>query len=439
MSALERARDRFAAPFEAFQRGLGAEPGWLASLRRASLAHFAEQGLPTTRWEDWRYTSLAPLANERFELAARETPRPEWDEALAGAAPKFACSEYVFAGGRFEPSVSTPGALTGDVHVASLARMLRESPERLEARLGRLVDAKAHPFAALNTAYFGDGAVLFAPENARSAQPMHVVFAAVPGRVQHPRVLIVAAPGSRVVLIQDHVSLGDGASFTNALTEVHVGPGAHVEWVLVQRENASGFHTSGLHVRLERDARFEAHTLSLGGRLVRNDVRAELAGEGAECSLQGLFVGDGEQLLDNHTTVDHAVPHGTSRELYKGILRGSARGVFRGRVIVRPDAQQTSADQQNPNLLLSDAARVNTRPQLEIHADDVKCSHGSSIGQIDPDALFYLRSRGIGEPAARALLTRGFAAEVLRALPVAALGEALAERLDAGALAEEGA
>jgi Fe-S cluster assembly protein SufD len=239
----------------------------------------------------------------------------------------------------------------------------------------------------------------------------------------------VAEPGSRLRVIQDHVSLGGAGGLTNSVTEVVVGQGARVDFVLLQREADDAFAVSNLAARLERDAHFHAHTITLGGRFVRNDLTAVLADEGAECSLQGLFVGGGEQVIDNHTLVDHAMPRGISRELYKGILGGRSRGVFRGRVVVRPAAQKTDARQSNPNLLIGAGAEIDSKPQLEIHADDVKCSHGSSIGQLDEDSVFYVRSRGLGEDAARDLLTRGFAREILAGLPVPALGDGLDELL----------
>ena len=230
-------------------------------------------------------------------------------------------------------------------------------------------------------------------------------------------------------MVLDFASLGAAPHFTNAVIEVDVGPNASVELVLVQRESDAAFHVSLLRARVERDARFESHSVTLGGALVRNDLEIALVGEGADCTLRGLFAGNGSQRLDNHTLVDHAVPLGTSRELYKGILGGKSRGVFRGRVLVRPNAQKTDASQSNPNLLVSNTAEIDTKPQLEIYADDVKCNHGATIGQLDADALFYLRSRGIDERAAREVLTRGFAGEILAGLPVGELEAPLTELL----------
>jgi len=260
--------------------------------------------------------------------------------------------------------------------------------------------------------------------------------------VSHPRLLVVAGAESHATVIQDHVSLGRSRGFTNAVTEVFVGEAASLELVVLQRESPEQTHIANLAGKLERNARFTSHVVTLGGALVRNDLNVVLADEGAEATANGLFVATGEQLVDNHTTLDHAMPHGTSRELYKGILGGNSRGVFRGRVIVRPDAQHTCAEQSNPTLLLSDAARINSVPQLEIHADNVKCSHGAAIGQLAKDALFYLRCRGIGEDRAREMLSRGFASEVTRAISVVPLRDEIdllvAEALE-GSARREGA
>jgi Fe-S cluster assembly protein SufD len=426
MSALEAARDHFVSEHRAFVAARGGEPAWLAGHRRDALAAFAARGLPSTREEEWRYTSLAPLAALPFALA--EPARLDRAVLEELAAPLFACSLYAYANGRALPELSSAPGLPGGARCDSLAALLGDAASPGEARRDHYVAIKAHPFAALNAAFASDGAVVRAQRGVAFEQPLHLVFASVTGerpQVTHPRVVVVAEAGSRMTIVQDHVSVGDAPGFTNAVTEVHVGTGAQVHWVLLQREHDAHFHVSNLSVRQERDSRFSAHTLTLGGRLVRNDAGVLLAGEGAECQLDGLFVGGGTSVLDNHTEVDHAVPHGTSRELYKGVLGGAARGVFRGRVIVRPDAQKTEASQSNANLLLGGRAEVDTKPQLEIYADDVKCSHGSTIGRLDDDALFYLRSRALSEASARDLLTRAFALEVLERLPSRALSEGL--------------
>ncbi len=406
------------------------EPAWLAELRAAGAARFGEAGLPHRGLEEWRYTSLSEL--ERTKLVHAGEAHIEVDRAAVEAhcLPVFACSLFVFVNGRFAPELSVAEGEASGVRVESLAHLRREAPERLTGLLGATADPKAHPFAALADAWLDDGAVVTVQAGVEQDQPVHLVFVST-GEASPvfatPRVLVRAEPGSRAVVLQDHVSLGDGARFTDVVTEVVVERNAALDLALLQRESDDAFHVSNLAARVARDGRLATHTLSLGGALVRNDLEVLLAEENAEAELHGLFLGTGDQLLDNHTGVDHAMPHGRSNELYKGILGGRARGVFRGRVLVRPDAQKTDARQSNPNLLLGDGAEIDTKPQLEIHADDVKCSHGSAIGRLDEDALFYLRSRGIPEPRARDLLTRGFAAEVLDAIGVPALADVIGE------------
>jgi len=429
MSAHDEARERFLALHAGFAAERLGEPGWLADLRASSLEVFREHGLPHTRMEEWRNTNVAPLAKVPFALAlapARAVARADLEHH---AFPVFACSVYVFVNGRFAPELSASGRLECGTTVESIAALLRDAPERM-ATLGTQIDIKLHPFVALANAFLEDGACVRVPRGAGTEQPIHLVFVSTPGTdaapaLVHPRVRIEAARESRLTLIQDHVCVGTSPGFTNAVTEIEVGAGAQVDFVLIQREPDYRFHVSNLAVTQERDSRLSAHTLCLGGGLVRNDAGVLLAGEGAECRLDGLFVASGRQLVDNHTIVDHAVPHCTSQETYKGIIGGQARGVFRGRIVVRPDAQKTNARQSNPNLLLGAGAEVDTKPQLEILADDVKCSHGSSVGQLDPDAFFYLRSRGLAEDVARDLLTRAFAQEILRGLPSPALADAL--------------
>ena len=410
----------------------GREPAWLAALRSDAVSAFADAGLPHTRQEEWRYTNVSPIARANFLLAG--PPRHAVDRAdlESHAFPVFACSVYVFLNGRFAPELSAGAELPGGARVRSLRTLRQGDASGLEGRFGALADPKQNAFAALNTAFLDDGAVVHVPRGGDAGQPIHLVFVSAPTdapAVVHPRVLVVAEEGSHVSLIQDHVCVGNAQGFSNPVTEIHAGPNAAVDFVLLQREPDHRFHVSNLAIRQGRSSRVSAHTLALGGALVRNDVAVVLAEEGAECDLNGLFVAGGRQLVDNHTLVDHAVPHCTSRELYKGILGGAARGVFRGRVIVRPDAQKTNASQSNPNLLVGRRAEVNTKPQLEIYADDVKCNHGASIGRLDADALFYLRSRGLDESRARDMLTRAFGLEILDALPAPALAEALDELL----------
>jgi Fe-S cluster assembly protein SufD len=432
VTVLDAAREGWLRLARSAAAARGPETAGLAALRGEALTRFADRGFPDTRQEEWRYTSLEPLARVPFEPAAPGS-RVDAREVEAISFPFFACSAFVFLDGRLAPELSAPRAVSGGVRAEGLAAGVPPT-------LGALVDTKEHPLAALQTALFEDAAVVRVAAGCETPQPLHLVFVstgdAAP-RASFPRVVIEAGAGSRALVIQDHVTLGPGPRFTAAVTEVRVAADASLELVVLQRESDATWHVGNLQAELERGARLAVRTLTLGGALVRNDLGALLAGPGAEAELDGLFVGAGERLVDNHTLVDHAVPHGTSRELYKGILGDRSRGVFRGRVVVRPDAQKSDARQSNANVLLSDAAEIDTKPQLEIFADDVRCSHGASIGRLDPEALFYLRSRGIAENAARELLTRGFAAEVLRRVgsePLAdALGDLLAGRLPGGA------
>ena len=415
--------------FESFALCAGErDPLWLRSLRANAFDCFTDRGFPTTRQEEWRYTSVAAIAKQAFELGevAELSAEALGHLALAG----FEAPRLVFANGHFDVAASTTGLLSGEALVENLASLRSTGPDRLQPHLGQPEQHRDHAFAALNTAFLDDGAVLAVPRGRRLEQPLHIVYAGVPGAkptVQHPRTLLVAEAQSQAVVVQDHQSLGGGTQLTNALIEVFVGEGATLDLVLLQRESERTFHVSNLVAHLERDARLRCHTLTIGGSLVRNDLEVELAGQGAETTLNGLAIGARGRLIDNHTLVDHAVPHTSSSELYKGVLGDGARGVFRGRVVVRKDAQKCSALQQNPNLIVSDGSEVDTRPQLEIYADDVTCSHGSSIGQLDADAVFYLRSRGLGLPEARELLTQGFVNEILGALPVESLSGALRE------------
>ena len=300
-------------------------------------------------------------------------------------------------------------------------------------------------FSALNEAFWADGAFLHVPAGVSLEEPIQLLFVATAsgGRADHPRSLIVLEAESRAVLVESYVALADEAYLTNVSTEIALGPGAVLDHHRVVLEGRQGFHVGRTRVRQGADSRFASCAVTLGGRLVRNDVDARLDAEGAECTLNGLFVVGGVQHVDTHTVVDHAQPRTTSRQLYKGVLDGRARGVFNGRVVVRPRANGTDAHQTNKNLILSDGVEVDSKPQLEIFADDVKCSHGAADGQLAEDAIFYLESRGLDEVAARSLLTHGFANEVLGRIRVEPVRvwceELLRRRLRGGRVPEEAA
>jgi Fe-S cluster assembly protein SufD len=417
-----RDQDRYLAEFERLERRSAPRTSaWLAALRRAAMDRFAELGLPTTRDEDWRYTNLAPLAAMQFRLGDDIAP----DKLPAGALEQLALGgadwpRLVFVNGRFSARLSSRTSLPGGARLSSLAEALALDGALVEQHLARHAAWDTNAFAALNTAFVEDGAFLQVPANALLAAPIELLFlATAPGALVQPRVLIVAGAGSRLSVVERCVGLTGEAYFTNAVTEITVGPGASVDHYDLQEQGAGAFHVATLAADLERDSAFSTCGATFGGRLARTTLAVRFGGEGGHAALSGLYVVGGRQHVDNHVTVDHAVPRCSSRQLYKGVLDGSSRAVFNGRILVRPDAQKTDASQTNKHLLLSEGVEVDSKPQLEIFADDVRCTHGAAEGQLAPEALFYLRSRGLGEASARALLTYGFAREVVDRIAVA--------------------
>jgi Fe-S cluster assembly protein SufD len=431
MGAVIEDKDALRSSFERFAAAHAAsEPAWLRERRTAAFARFVEKGLPGPRDEAWRQTPTAPLTKTRFEPADPALP-----EAASALVPRDASAgvEIVFVNGRLAPALSRlPAGLAG-VSVSSLREALRSAPASLEPRLGRALPERAGVFADLNAAFADDGALVTVAPGAVVAEPIHVVHVSLPGTaptVAYLRTLVLAGAGSESSLVETFVG-AEGGYLLNSVTEVVVAEGARLDHYKLQREGPQGLHVATLAARLGRDARLLDHAVSLGALLSRNDIVLRFDAEGGECVLDGLFVLDGRRVSDTHSLVDHAQPRCTSRQLYKGILDGQARGVFNGLVIVRPGAQKTDAMQTNRNLLLSREALVHSTPQLEILADDVKCKHGSTTGQLDPLALFYLRSRGIGEAAARGLLTWAFAGDVLRGVRVEAVRSAAERQLRA--------
>ncbi|BDG04529.1 Fe-S cluster assembly protein SufD [Anaeromyxobacter oryzae] len=417
------------------------EPGWLAQARGAALARFRTLGLPTTRDEDWRFTNLAPLAAVTFG------PAPEEDGAAArllASAPGPAGARLVFENGRFRRDLSSGAQLPAGAVLASLADALRHAPDAVRPHLGRLASPDALPFVAANAALLEDGAFLLLPRGVAVEAPIELVFvtgAAHPVSAQ-PRVLVVAEAGARATLAEIYVGTGD-VYLVNAVTELVLGEGARIEHVKLQDEGVRAFHVSTIFAEQAAASRLVAHGVSLGAQIGRSEIRARLAGEGAEIAVSGLFMADATRVQDAFSWVEHAVPRCTTTETYKGILDGRSRGVFSGRIRVLPGAQKTSAYQMSSNLLLSDDAVVDTKPQLEIFADDVKCGHGGTVGQLDEASLFYLRSRGVPEAEARSLLIWAFAAEMVdRVSPTALRARAkalVAARLPAGARVLEAA
>jgi Fe-S cluster assembly protein SufD len=386
-----------------------AGPAWLRGLRERAFARFWELGFPTTHHEDWRFTNISAIANGVFLRPGPEALRPPDLEPfrLEGAA-----CELTFVNGIFAPALSRNLGLPAGVVAGGLASA---SPDKLEAALTRAQDWEDDSFAALNLAFLEDGAYIFVPRGAVLERPIHILYvtSTTAGAMAHPRNLMVFGEQSQAAVIEDYVSLGNAPFFTNAVTELEAGDDAVIEHYLLERESREALNVSTLNIRQGRTANVASHAVLLGGRLVRNNVHPRLLGEGGECLINGLFIAAGRQHMDNYMKVEHQAPHCGSRQFYNGILDEHSHGVFHGRIIVHKGAQKTDAKQTNRNLLLSDDAQIDTKPQLEIYADDVKCTHGATIGQLDDTALFYLRSRGVPESDARRLLLSAFANESL--------------------------
>ena len=412
--------DRYLAAFKAFAgNGAGRAPSWLKEIREGAIARFAELGFPTTKQEEWRFTSVAPIVDTPFSHPASRIPHPGLSEIgalLMGDGPRV-----VLVDGRYAPELSSAAGRPAGVRVESLASAVAQGPgsELAREHLARHAPWHDSPFAALNTAFLADGAFVHVPAGATLEQPLEVLFLSS-GRpatdgptVSHPRSLIVVERGARAAVVETYAGLGDGIYWSNAVTELVVGEAARAELYRVQREGPQGLQVATTHSRQERDSFLGAHVVTLGAALARHDITTVLAGAGAELILNGLYLLRDDQHADHHTVIDHAQPHCASHEYFNGVLAGRAHGVFTGRIIVRPGAQRTDSKQTNNNLLLSTEARADSQPQLEIYADDVKCTHGSTVGPIDQTQLYYLRSRGLSPDAARSILMYGFGAEIL--------------------------
>ena len=420
-------------PTELEVAAIAGEPGWLASFRQTELARFSEMGLPTVKDEDWRFTNLAHLADLSFQPASRPKGGNLTREILARLPfSELDGSRLVFVNGHFSPELSSVAEQEDGVKIMSLVDAVVSEPELLERHFFRLVREKATPFASLNAALFQDGAFIHIPEGRKAAGPVHLVYLSIPdafAEATYPRSLIIAEPGTSLTITESYLSVGAARHLTNSVAELVVGDNATVEYLKFQDESALGFHLGTIAVSAGRESKLRLHSMAFGGKLSRTNIEATLAGEGAECVLNGLYLVGDEQLADHHMIVDHAVPHGTSHEFFNGILAGKAKGVFHGRIIVRPGAQKTDAKQTNKNLLLSDDATVDTKPQLEIYADDVKCTHGATVGQLSDEAVFYLRSRGIPLEKARQMLIYAFAGEIIDRIHWEPLRHELNERV----------
>jgi Fe-S cluster assembly protein SufD len=398
---------------------------WLNQLRANAVDRVGTLTVPTTRDEDWRFTDISPLTKLSFQ-PAQDIP-PLAPAAIEPWAIPEAAARLVFVDGTYAPQHSFNH--TG-LTVENIAAGIIAHDTAVQAHLGRHAAFEHNAFTALNTAFLHDGALIVVPRGLALAAPVHLLFIATRKHTaSYPRCLVVAEAGSAVTIVEDFVAIGNEAYFTNAVTEMALADNAQIHHVRVQRDSTEAFHFADCAVSLAHASRYHSVSVALGARISRHNLGVLLAAEGAECSIDGLALIGGRQLADSHTLIDHAMPQGVSRQLHKCIVDDAARAVFNGNIMVRAGAQRTDSSQSSRNLLLSGKARVDTKPQLEIFADDVKCAHGATVGQLDVDEVFYLRSRGLSDAAARSLLTYAFGAEIIERIPVGSLRNRLEQAL----------
>jgi Fe-S cluster assembly protein SufD len=405
--------------WQELHEGLGEAPAWLQSIRRSGNAHFSELGFPTIEDEEWRFTNVRPIAEMRPVTAPGAAVSAKLVEELTYHG--LPSRELVFVDGVFQPSLSSANASDAGVKVLSLADAIQQDEATLQQHLARYARHDDNGFVALNTSMISDGAAVVIGAKQTIAEPVFLLFISsgkTAGAVTHPRILVVARERSEARVIEKYVSLGDAPHFTNAVTELVLEDGAILEHCKVQDESLSAYHVATIQAYQRANSRLITHSISLGAAIARNNVTPVLDAERCECTMNGLYLGHGSQLVDHHTSIHHAKPNCNSYEYYHGILDDKSQGVFNGKIFVRPDAQKTDAKQTNRNLLLSDDASVNTKPQLEIFADDVKCTHGATVGQLEDEHIFYLRARGIGLERARRMLVHAFASDIVNRISI---------------------
>lgn len=409
----------FVEEFERLGGNGTAAPQWLVERRESALSIFRDEGFPTTKREAWRFTDIRPIARRMFQVAGVEdrpaVKRSELEPYLLGDEDRISA---VFVNGNFRPELSVLGRIRPGITVASIRSLLAADGHVIERHLSRYAPAARNPLTALSTAFIRDGALVHVGRDVVLDEPIQLLFVAKPesglSQVWHPRTLVVVEQGARASVVESYIGLTDGEYWTNSVTEVGIGDNAELRAYRVQQESTESYHTAATHSRQGRDSRYYGATFVFGGALTRHDICAVLDGEGGEATLNGLSVIRARQHVDHHTVLEHARPHCSSWEYFNGVYDDHSRGVFNGRIIVRPGAQKTDSKQTSNNLLLSSDARADSQPQLEIYADDVKCTHGATLGPIDERQLFYLQSRGLRRKDARNLLTYGFATEIVR-------------------------
>ena len=444
ISQIVKEENTYQGAFRAQQeRAIELRASWIERLRESAMDRFSQLGFPSVNEEEWKYTNVAPIAKIDFTLVTASDGKPSVlseDQLAVFTYPEAENSRLVFVNGRLRRDLSSLAALPSGVVVTDLAEALKSDAcgNVVREHLARGADYNDNGFTALNTAFISHGAFVLIPKDVEIEAPLHLLFlsdAAQPNTATFPRVLVVAEANSGATVIESYASVGEDVYFTNAVVEIVLADGARLEHYKVQHEGLNAFHMATSNVDLGPNSSFNTTAITLGARLSRHNINIMMDHEGAECWVDGLYIVSTGQHADTHSVIDHKQPRCTSHQLYKGILDGKSRAVFNGKVFVRHGAQKTDAMQTNKNLLLSNEAHVDTKPQLEIFADDVKCAHGAAVGQLDEDELFYLESRGIHPDLARNLLTYGFAEEVIGKIKVesikAQLDEAVLNRLNA--------
>ncbi len=421
---LAATRNRYLADFRAFDEGPSAPgPDWLRRVRRQALSRFSELGFPTARRgnEKWKYTNVGPIADAAFAYPFHVSSGPKPASVRRVAPWDHGWASIVFVNGRYSGALSTAPAALNGACVTNLAEAVRADGDVIEKHLAHHATFEDDSFAALNTAFLQDGAFVHLPEGESLPSPLHLVFVTTGDAeptVSYPRTLVVAGANSKLTVIETYVSLSPTRYFTDAVTEIVLADGAHVEHYRLLLESADAFHVGTGRVYQGRDSTFSSTSFARGAAVGRNDFRVLLDGPGSSCFLNGLYVTSDTQHIDNYINIDHAKPHTTSRLYYRGILDGASRAVFGGVVLVRPGAVKADSHQEDKNLILSEEAEVDSKPSLEIYADDVKCGHGATAGTVAEDAIFYMRSRGLDPETATAFLIKGFASEIIDAVRV---------------------
>jgi Fe-S cluster assembly protein SufD len=432
MNDIKEIKNQYLKSYELFENSLNGERfSSINGLRKEALSKFSNLSFPTVKDEEWKYTSIAPLLEHNF-VPSFDKKYLTKDQIKKFLFESLESNVVVVINGHFSEELTNINKAPDGIEVSSIAKAISSNSLLIGKHFGKYADFSKHIFTSLSTAFTKDGVLIHIPEGKIVDQPIHILFITSSENEKlliQPRNLFVTEKNSQATIIEHFVSINSGIYFTNTVTEIVVGENAVVDHLRIQEESKSAFHIGRMDIDQERSSNFSSHFISLGASLTRNDFNSKFNEEGGECKLNGLFLTENNQLFDVHTLIDHAKPHCNSHEHYKGILNHASRGVFNGKVIVRPDAQKTNAFQENNNIILSQEALINTKPQLEIFADDVKCSHGATIGQLDKDALFYLKSRGLGNEAARAILIHAFASDVIQSVKVKAVRNYIEEIL----------